>query len=321
MRNVPIKQKYRQVANIFQKYRADFEMFSKSFDSIQQDKVKSFSIQVPRKDLSGHETSSNVSHTKMLLQKHLRTNKELAETKRELVETKQKLNVTSDELFATKEELNKELLDTKTKLQDVELKLKASNDKIEEIQKYYLPPKKMEILAKQREHPGHVLASQQHKPIISKMAKYTFQKDDPEINLIFSSTQPLQNYASRIQNLSSQMEVGKIYFHQQNIFFKLSPFRNNHRRFYVYHVTNIKESRSDPHAIFSNDNFVLWDSTFSSHYNLHIQITNFDDKNSELFRVNRKHQQKHHWECFNENIAWNDFKDEKNEVVFYLKKK
>ena len=111
------------------------------------------------------------------------------------METKQKLNVSSDELFATKEELNitnNDLSDTKAKLQNVEAKLNRSNDKIEEIQRHYLPPKKMEILAKQREQPGHILASQQHKPIISTfnaqpLPTITFQKDDQEINSLFSS--------------------------------------------------------------------------------------------------------------------------------------
>ena len=244
----------------------------------------------------------------MLLQKHLQTTAELAETKKQL-------NIRKNEL-----------LDTKTKLQITEAKLRESNDTI--IISYPQP-----------------------------LAKVSLQVDDQEINSLFSSTfisifinlfQPFQNFTSRIENLSSHMEVGKIYFHQQNIFFKLSLFRNNHEVFYVDHDTNINEKRNRPNTVFFNDNFVLLECPssfydfnelrnnpftvndnfelldYSPFYDLHIEITNFDYEDSELFLVSRKRQQKHPLKYGyhgNTNILWNDFKNEKNEVIFYLKKK
>ncbi|XP_066921068.1 TNF receptor-associated factor 3-like [Clytia hemisphaerica] len=246
-------------------------------------------VKVLRKDLLDHEAAANVSHTKLLLQKHLQTNTELAKTKQDLVETKKTLKVTNDELYATKEQLNitnNELLDAKTKLQNVETKLRESNDKIEELKKNYLPPKETQKAAK-------TLASQKHKPIISShpepLAKLKFQKDDQEINSLFSSSQSIPNYARRLENFSLKMEKGKLYFHQKNIFFKLSQFCNNGRDFYVIHVTNINEFRGHPYTVFSNDNLVLVDDRFA--YNLYMQITNFNRENSELFLVSRRNQQ------------------------------
>uniref|UniRef100_A0A7M5X186 TRAF-type domain-containing protein n=1 Tax=Clytia hemisphaerica TaxID=252671 RepID=A0A7M5X186_9CNID len=91
-------------------------------------------VKVLRKDLLDHETAANVSHTKLLLQKHLQTNTELAETKQDLVETKTKLNVTNDELYATKEQLditNIELAGTKEKLNETSDDLNVTKDQLD----------------------------------------------------------------------------------------------------------------------------------------------------------------------------------------------
>uniref|UniRef100_A0A7M5XBW3 Uncharacterized protein n=1 Tax=Clytia hemisphaerica TaxID=252671 RepID=A0A7M5XBW3_9CNID len=158
----------------------------------------------------------------------------------------------------------------------------------------------------------------QVEPIKADDKVYNFDGFNELKKLFPKSNLPV--YKKRMDNLFKKMEKGKLYFHQQNIFVKLSPFRDSSKQLYVCHDTGINNFRNDPRTVFFNDNFALWAGRSSS-YDLFMQITNFNVENSELFIVSRKNQQELSLQYYgNNDINWKDFVNEKNELMFYLKK-
>ncbi|XP_066930818.1 TNF receptor-associated factor family protein DDB_G0290965-like [Clytia hemisphaerica] len=303
---------------LFQTIKCEFENFG-------------CNVQVLQKDHDDHKAMNSQHHLRFVLHKYNESKEELNSIKNELYIAKNELTSLKDRLtdFQIVQDESNERID----FLEEELR-KSRNENVKTLELFQMVSNTVQLRSlnlKSCEDLFHSISEKkfeeeefiQVEPIKADDKVYNFDGFNELYKLFPKSNLPV--YKKRMDNLFKKMEKGKLYFHQQNIFVKLSPFpRNNSEQLFVYHVTDINIFRNDPirRTVFANDNFILI-VDIRSLYHLSMQITNFNEENSELFLVSRKNQQKFllKYGYYNNYFNWNDFKNEKNEVIFYLKKK
>ena len=156
----------------------------------------------------------------------------------------------------------------------------------------------------------------------SPIVPFTFKNFDfKELNSIIQTiTKP--PFEKRIEQIFKKMNIGEIYeIDDQQVFFKLQRHKN--QKFFINHVIDVRQLQRDcrNYVVHGNDRLILLD--FNDHYHLWLQIPKYDENNSQCYLFNTKEGDEKYLLKYdsNDNIQWNKYKSEKNEVLFYLKKK
>ena len=126
-----------------------------------------------------------------------------------------------------------------------------------------------------------------------------------------------------MEKILHEMNKGEIYkINDKQLFFKLQ-MNKNHQKFWIIYHNNVRSfQRNYPnYVVHENDRLALLD--YDDHYELHLQIPTYVGNNSQFYLFNMKEGDK---KCLltygmNNNIQWDKYKSNNNEVLFYLKKK
>ena len=303
-------------------------------------------LQIKRCHLENHEKEFNTTHTKLLLKELLDTKKQLQrstkiakETQNELKDTKSKLEATTKITQKTQSELD----DTKSKLEATTTELEIAKKDIVKLETRFeqqhneiisLIHKSTETISQQlikvqTQQPEEIfkyflntleeptqLTSQP--PIQTKEKNYSFFEFNKLLQL------QLPTYAEKFNRVFNEIDEGQLFHINDNeCFFKLRIQRND-RKFHIQHVDDVTCCRNK-YTKFTNDVVVLIDGNGSScFYHLYVAIEKYDVKNCRSYVINEKECRKNHllrYGVYNEDIRWELYKNNNNEVIFYFNKK
>ena len=275
------------------------------------------------------KTQSELKDTKSKLEA---TTKIAQKTQSELKDTKSKLEATTKIAQKTQSELK----DTKSKLETTTTEFEIAKKDIVELETRFeqqhneiipLIHKSTEIISQQlikvqTQQPETIFKSSlntleeptqltNQPPIQTKGKKYSFF----EFNKLI-----LQTYADKIHRVLNEIDEGQLFHINDNeCFFKLR-IQQNDRRFYINHVDDVTGYRYNNFTKFTNDVVALNDC--SSCYYLFVAIEKYDKKNCRSYVINVKECGKNHLLKHGDgnNIRWELYKNENNDVIFYFNK-
>ena len=256
------------------------------------------------------DTKKQLQSTTKIVQK---TQSELYDTKSKLETTTKFAQKTQNELQVTKDHLltatqvaeqtQRELVKTKEELDRVKEELKSKEIKIEE---------SCVVKIKPATAPKPSLKVEKKVVDVVQLMGELVQPNPPQ------TTQ--QTYAEKLHRVFNKIKNGQLFHVNDNeCFFKLW-LQRNHRKFYIYHVNDVIRYR-DEDTKFANDVVLLQDRW--SRYHLYLKIENYDVKNCRLFLVDVEECGKNHLLEYggNDIYRWELYKNQKEEVIFYFKKK
>ena len=266
-------------------------------------------LQIKRCHLENHEKEFNTTHTKLLLKELLDTKKQLLTTTKIAQKTENELQVTKEQLLTTTrivEETRNELIKTKEELDRVKEEIKQKEEKIEK--KCIVKPNPATV-------PKVSLLKAEVKIVdVAQLMGELVQPNPPQTTH--------RTYAQKIHRVFNEINQGQL-FHINNdeCFFKLR-FQQNHPKFSIIHVDDVTRYRNKI-TTFKNDVVVLWD--YESCYSLYVAIKKYDKKNCRCYVINEKECGKNrllrHDGDWNDDIRWELYKNNNNEVIFYFNKK